>query len=147
LINITYLKKIIWIQYIVFCFSVFKRVLASKCFINCPILQENQISLNFESSRPRELPPQSFMQPDVNLSGHPAPIDQPTVVPVANAQTAVTFPKRSLLWLFTNAALGGLKPAPASQLRGAFPHLLRSYAHFLYKSALVAHYIEIILIL
>ena len=32
---------------------------------------------------------------------------------------AVTFPKRSLPWLFTNAALGGLKPAPASRLRGA----------------------------
>jgi hypothetical protein len=24
-------------------------------------------------------------------------------------------------WLFTNAALGGLKPAPASRLRGAIP--------------------------
>jgi hypothetical protein len=34
---------------------------------------------------------------------------------------AVTFPKRSLPWLFTNAALGGLKPAPASRLRGAIP--------------------------
>ncbi len=31
----------------------------------------------------------------------------------------MTFPKRSLPWLFTNAALGGLKPAPASRLRGA----------------------------
>ena len=30
---------------------------------------------------------------------------------------AVTFPKRSLPWLFTNAALGGLKPAPANRLR------------------------------
>ena len=28
-------------------------------------------------------------------------------------------PKRSQPWLFTNAALGGLKPAPASRLRGA----------------------------
>ena len=46
---------------------------------------------------------------------------------------AATFPKRSLPWLFTNAALGGLKPAPASRLRGAFPHLLRSYAHFYIK--------------
>ena len=46
---------------------------------------------------------------------------------------AVTFPKRSLPWLFANAALGGLKPAPASRLRGAFPHLLRSYAHFYTK--------------
>jgi len=55
--------------------------------------------------------------------------------------SAVTFPKRSLHWLFTNAALGGLKPAPASRLRGAHPHLLCSYAHFI-QSALVAHYIE-----
>ena len=46
---------------------------------------------------------------------------------------AVTFPKRSLPWLFTNAALGGLKPAPASRLRGALPHLLCSYAHFMLK--------------
>ena len=52
----------------------------------------------------------------------------------------VTFPKRSLPWLFTNAALGGLEPAPASRLRGAHPHLLCSYAHFYMKSALVAHY-------
>ena len=48
---------------------------------------------------------------------------------------AVTFPKRSLPWLFTNAALGGLKPAPASRLRGALPHLLCSYAHFILKCA------------
>ena len=40
---------------------------------------------------------------------------------------AMTFPKRSLPWLFTNAALGGLKPTPASRLRGASPHLLHSY--------------------
>ena len=40
-----------------------------------------------ESSRPWELPPQSLTQPDVNLSAHPAPIDQPIVVPVASAQT------------------------------------------------------------
>jgi len=45
--------------------------------------------------------------------------------------SAVTFPKRSPPWLFTSAALGGLKPAPASRLRGALPHLLRSIvAHF-----------------
>ena len=48
---------------------------------------------------------------------------------------AVTFPKRSLPWLFTNAALGGLKPAPVSRLRGARPHLLCSYAHFTKKRA------------
>ena len=47
--------------------------------------------------------------------------------------SAVTFPKRSLPWLFTNAALGGLKPAPVSRLRGARPHLLCSYAHFILK--------------
>ena len=41
---------------------------------------------------------------------------------------AVTFPKRSLPWLLTNAAFGGLKPAPASRLRGACPHLSHSYA-------------------
>jgi hypothetical protein len=39
------------------------------------------------------------------------------------------FPKRSPPWLFTRAALGGLKPAPVSRLRGAFPHSLRSSAH------------------
>jgi hypothetical protein len=42
---------------------------------------------------------------------------------------AVTFPERSLPWLFTNAASGGLKPAPARRLRGALPHLLRSSVH------------------
>ncbi len=40
---------------------------------------------------------------------------------------AVTFPKRSPRWLLTNAAFGGLKPAPASRLRGAHPHLLCSF--------------------
>jgi hypothetical protein len=53
---------------------------------------------------------------------------------------AVTFPKRSLPWLFTNAALGGLKPAPVSRLRGARPHLLHSYAHFIRKCARGALY-------
>ena len=53
---------------------------------------------------------------------------------------AVTFPKRSLPWLFTNAALGGLKPAPASRLRGARPHLLCSCAHFMKKCARGALY-------
>ena len=48
---------------------------------------KNQISGFSESSRPRELPPQSLTQPDVNLSVHPAPIDQPFVVPVASVQT------------------------------------------------------------
>ena len=55
---------------------------------------------------------------------------------------AVTFPKRSPPWLFTSAALGGLKPAPASRLRGAFPHLLCSYAHFMKKCARGALYWE-----
>ncbi|MGW8223591.1 MAG: hypothetical protein ACWGP1_15705, partial [Syntrophobacteria bacterium] len=40
---------------------------------------------------------------------------------------AVTFPKRSPPWLLTTAALGGLKSAPASRLRGAHPHLLHSF--------------------
>jgi hypothetical protein len=50
---------------------------------------------------------------------------------------AVTFPKRSLPWLFTNAALDGLKPAPASRLRvpPRRDHLLCSYAHFIQKCA------------
>jgi hypothetical protein len=47
----------------------------------------------------------------------------------------MAFPKRSLPWLFTNEALGGLKPSPASRLRGALPHLLCSYAHFILKCA------------
>jgi len=50
-------------------------------------LPEYQSQSSTESSRPRELPPQSLTQPDVNLSVHPAPIDQPIVVPVASAQT------------------------------------------------------------
>ena len=41
---------------------------------------------SLESSGPRELPPQSLPKPDVNLSIHPAPIDQPIVVQVASAQ-------------------------------------------------------------
>jgi hypothetical protein len=53
---------------------------------------------------------------------------------------AASFPKRSQPWLFTNAALGGLKPAPASRLRGANPHLLCSYAHFIEKRARGALY-------
>ena len=32
--------------------------------------------------------------------------------------------------LFTYAAWGGLKPAPVSRLRGAYPHLLCSCTHF-----------------
>jgi len=52
------------------------------------------------------------------------------------------FLKRSPPWLFTNAALGGLKPAPASRFRGAYPHLLCSYAHFMKKCARGALYWE-----
>ena len=56
---------------------------------------------------------------------------------------AVTFPKRSLPWLFTNAALGGLKPAPASRLRGAKqPSSLAQLRTLYVKSALLAHYME-----
>jgi len=41
-----------------------------------------------ESSRPRELPPQSLTDPDVSLSAHPAPIDQPQAVhQSSNGQT------------------------------------------------------------
>jgi hypothetical protein len=40
------------------------------------------------SSRPRDLPPQSLQETDVNLSAHPAPIDQPQAVRQnANGQT------------------------------------------------------------
>jgi len=46
--------------------------------------------------------------------------------------SAVSFPKRSPTSLLTTAALGGLKSAPASRLRGAHPHLLHSF---------VAHYV------
>ncbi len=49
---------------------------------------------------------------------------------------AVTFPKRSPPRLFTDAALGGLKPAPACRLRGTYPHLLCSYAHYVKQCAL-----------
>jgi hypothetical protein len=52
----------------------------------------------------------------------------------------VTFPKRSPPWLLTSAALGGLKPAPASRLRRAYLHLLCSYAHFIKKRARGALY-------
>ena len=43
------------------------------------------------------------------------------------------FPQRSLPWLLATAAWGGLKPAPVSRIRGAVPHLLCSYAHFILK--------------
>src|SRR3954454_16118220 len=33
-------------------------------------------------------------------------------------------------WLLTKAAEGGLKPAPASRFRGAFPHQSSSYTHW-----------------
>jgi hypothetical protein len=57
---------------------------------------------------------------------------------------AVTFPKRSPPWLLAAAALGGLKPTPASRLRGAFPHLLHSCVRLQVEKnthlfALVAH--------
>ena len=58
--------------------------------------------------------------------------------PHLTRSSAMPFPQRSPQWLFTNAAWGGLKPAPESRLRGAYPHLLCSYARFI-KSALVAH--------
>ena len=45
------------------------------------------IAKTCESSRPRELPPQTLTDTDMNLSIHPAPIDQPTVPQIASAQT------------------------------------------------------------
>jgi hypothetical protein len=44
----------------------------------CDRSTQSEIS---QSSRPQELPPQSLTEPDVNLSAHPAPIDQPKVLP------------------------------------------------------------------
>src|SRR6516165_7747919 len=44
------------------------------------------------------------------------------------------FPPRSPQRLLTNAACGGLKPAPDRRLRGARPHLLRSIAPPLVRS-------------
>ena len=38
------------------------------------------------------------------------------------------FPRRSPPGLFTPAARGGLKPSPATRLRGAYPHLSRNMA-------------------
>ena len=49
------------------------------------------------------------------------------------SRPAGPFPQRSPPWLLTTAAWGGLKPAPVSRLRGALPHLLCSYAHFMLK--------------
>ena len=40
-----------------------------------------------KSSRPREPPPQPLTDTDVNLSVHPAPIDQPIVALIANVRT------------------------------------------------------------
>jgi hypothetical protein len=45
---------------------------------------------------------------------------------------AVTFPNRSPPRLFTSAALGGLKPAPASRLRGAKQPSSFAQLHTLY---------------
>ena len=53
----------------------YKLVLVHRCF------------LHHVSSRPTEPPRQTLTDPDVNLSIHPAPIDQPTVPQIANAQT------------------------------------------------------------
>lgn len=54
------------------------------------------------------------------------------------------FPRRSLPWLLTNAARGGLESAPVSRFRRAYLHLPCSYAHlsvasFSHLSVLVAH--------
>ncbi len=58
------------------------------------------------------------------------------------SRLAEPFPQRSLPWLLTTAAWGALKPAPASRLRGIYPHLLCSYAHFMKKCARGALYWE-----
>ena len=49
-----------------------------------------QATVDQESSRPRELPPQPLTDTDVNLSVHPAPIDQPIVALSANVRTDTT---------------------------------------------------------
>jgi len=46
-------------------------------------------SATYESSRPRELPPQSLTEPYVNLSIHTAPIVQPTHTRNASEQTTM----------------------------------------------------------
>ena len=60
-------------------------MIRAKCYVWLAIM--SSVALRGESSGPREPPPQSLTQPDVNLSVHPAPIDLPIVVPVASAQT------------------------------------------------------------
>jgi hypothetical protein len=60
------------------------------------IIKYHKMTQTTESSGPREPPPQSLTDTDVNLSAHPALIDQPFVLPVASAQTGTTwiFPKK-----------------------------------------------------
>ena len=55
------------------------------------IVIKYNISLVQESSGPREPPPQSLADTDVNLSVHPAPIDQPIVALISNVRTDTTF--------------------------------------------------------
>ena len=44
-------------------------------------------AIDSESSSPREPPPQALTEPDVNVSAHPAPIDQPMHRAISNGQT------------------------------------------------------------
>jgi hypothetical protein len=55
--------------------------------ISCHIWNLKIAEIIAESSRPRELPPQSLTEPDVNLSAHPAPIDQSLAASIASEQT------------------------------------------------------------
>ncbi len=67
-----------------------KRGWETGLYATAPILDSTglkYLSKSRESSRPRELPPQSLTDPDVNLPIHPAPIDQPTVPQIASEQT------------------------------------------------------------
>ena len=55
--------------------------------IPCPENPKKSLEIQAESSSPREPPPQALTEPDVNVSAHPAPIDQPMHRVVSNGQT------------------------------------------------------------
>jgi len=78
-------------QYEIFGFRCLGLIRLKSCLRKTwDIMTENQISAISESSRPRELPPQPLTESDMNLSIHPALIDQPIVAPLANVQTDMT---------------------------------------------------------
>jgi len=68
--------------------TYYKCALRSGGFVPVAMVPKLSFSgLHLQSSRPRELPPQSLTQPNVNLSIHSAPIDQPKELrQVASAQ-------------------------------------------------------------